>query len=502
MVPTIAVEGSWDTLLDGPSRAALERVALPDFLRAQRWFGGKARQLAAVRVADWGRLPAGPAAFAAVVDVAYTDGEPESYFVPLAVGTGPDEAAVARLIGPAGEVVLRDGLADDAVCAALLGAVGEGREFPTRLGHVRGTATAAFADLRGDPSRPLAVERGPATSSNSLVYFGQRLLLKAFRRLQPGVNPDYEVGRFLTERAGFDRTPRVAGLLEYVRPGVEPCALGILQEVIPSQLDGWDHALGELRSYLGGGAVGDYLRAAVTLGRRTAQMHLALASDPRDPAFAPEPQTAADGDALRDDELRQGRTALALLGQVLDRLPADVTPAARRLLAEGPAALGRIAAAPAAAPTAAKTRVHGDYHLGQVLWTGGDYVILDFEGEPTRTPAERRAKSSPVRDVAGMLRSYHYAAYAGLFARPADFARLEPRARAWQQQVSAAFLGEYRATAGRASFLPSEPEEFTALLDAFILGKAFFELTYELNNRPDWVRIPLQGVLELIGSNG
>jgi maltose alpha-D-glucosyltransferase/alpha-amylase len=502
MIPAIEVDGGWDTVLNGPSRTALELAALPDFLRAQRWFGGKARAIGAVRVVDWGRLPNAPMAFAVVLEVAYADGEPERYFVPLAVAAGPDTSgAVARLTGPAGEAVLCDALADDAVCAALLAIIGEGREFPTRSGRIRGTAATAFADLRGDPTAPLAVERGPATSSNSLVFFGRRLLLKVFRRMQAGVNPDYEVGRFLTERAGFDRTPRVAGALEYVPAGGESATLGILQELIPCQLDGWDHALGELRGYYelsGEEAVGDYLRAAATLGRRTAQMHLALASDPHDPAFIPEPLTAADAAALRDDVLRQGRAALGLLGQALDRLPADVAPAARRLLAEGPAALDRIAAAPVVVPAAAKTRVHGDYHLGQLLWTGGDYVILDFEGEPTRPLAERRAKSSPVRDVAGMLRSYHYAAYAGLFDRPGDFARLEPRARAWLRQVSAAFLDSYLMTAGRTSFIPADPREFAALLDRYALGKAFFELSYELNNRPDWVRIPLQGVVELI----
>jgi maltose alpha-D-glucosyltransferase/alpha-amylase len=505
MTHAIEVEGGWDTVLDDPARAALERSALPDFLRAQRWFGGKARQLTAVRVIDWGRLPAESIAFAVVLEVAYADGEPERYFVPLAVTTAETPAPVARLTGPAGAVVLGDALADSPACAALLAAVGDGREFPTCAGVVRGTATPAFAELRGDPSQPLAVERGPATSSNSLIFYRRRLLLKAFRRLQPGANPDYEVGRFLTERAGFDRTPRVAGKLEYVRPGGEPSAVGLLQEVVPSRGDGWDHALGELKNHFerpGEGPVGDYLWAAATLGSRTAQMHLALASDPHDPAFAPEPFTAADADAVRHEVLRQARGALAVLEKSLARLPTDVTPAARRLLDEAPAKLDGIAAAAVVVPAAAKTRIHGDYHLGQTLWTGGDYVILDFEGEPTRPVAERRAKFSPLRDVAGMLRSYHYAAYAGLFDRPADFARLEPRARAWLQQVSAAFLHEYRTTAGRAVFLPPDPGDFTALLNAFMLGKAFFELAYELNNRPDWVRIPLQGVLELIGSNG
>ena len=151
---------------------------------------------------------------------------------------------------------------------------------------------------------------------------------------------------------------------------------------------------------------------------------------------------------------------------------------------------------------AAKTRVHGDYHLGQVLWADGDYVIIDFEGEPTRTVGERRAKFSPVRDVAGMMRSYHYAAYAGLFAytrnRPADFARLRPWADLWCQWVSAAFLRAYLSAADGAAFVPRDPAAFAALLDRFTLAKALYELVYELNNRPDWVRIPLSGVLALV----
>jgi maltose alpha-D-glucosyltransferase/alpha-amylase len=155
-------------------------------------------------------------------------------------------------------------------------------------------------------------------------------------------------------------------------------------------------------------------------------------------------------------------------------------------------------------PQAVKTRVHGDYHLGQVLWTNGDYVILDFEGEPTRTIEQRREKSSPLRDVAGMLRSYHYAAYAGLFAstkqRPDLLSRLLPWAEMWQRAISTAFLTEYRLTAGDASFIPSDEREFQSLLDRYMLAKALYELNYELNNRPDWVRIPLGGVMALLGS--
>jgi maltose alpha-D-glucosyltransferase/alpha-amylase len=296
---------------------------------------------------------------------------------------------------------------------------------------------------------------------------------------------------------------------------------------VPNQGDGWSHALAALRGYyerVAGAAsiapeprspaesagmappanvseaIGDYLIAAATLGRRTAEMHLALASG-TDPDFSPEPLTPADMDRVSREILRQGRQALAALAENLDRLPAGVRDA-ERLLHIGRSSVESLAASNSAPPAAVKTRIHGDYHLGQVLWVGGDYMILDFEGEPTRSVEERRQKFSPIRDVAGMLRSYHYAAYAGLFDfthnRPQDLTRLAPWADLWQQWVSAAFLREYLAAAGDAPFLPRDPDEFAGLLDRFTLAKAFYELNYELNNRPDWVRIPLGGVLSLL----
>ncbi|HEX5270632.1 MAG TPA: phosphotransferase, partial [Gemmataceae bacterium] len=223
----------------------------------------------------------------------------------------------------------------------------------------------------------------------------------------------------------------------------------------------------------------------------------ALAGDDGDPAFAPEPFTPSDYQALRAAVKEGGRRALDALRDHLGELPEAVASDARRLLGLGPAALDRLRADD---PGGQKIRCHGDYHLGQVLWVDNDFVILDFEGEPTRTVEERRARQSPLKDVAGMMRSFHYAAYAGLFAftrgRPDDVGCLEPWAGLWFQWASAAFLRGYRAAAGEARFLPPA-DGFAALLDAFLLDKAFYELLYELNNRPDWVRIPLRGILDL-----
>ena len=226
------------------------------------------------------------------------------------------------------------------------------------------------------------------------------------------------------------------------------------------------------------------------VGRRTAELHLALADRGGDAAFSPEPFTPADLTALAADTRREQAGSLRAYEP---RHPEIDVSQIENLLESLSSEIFRL--------ESGKIRCHGDYHLGQVLWTDGDFVILDFEGEPTRTIEERRAKQSPLKDVAGMLRSFDYAAYAGLFAfthqRPDDFARLAPWAELWRLWVSAAFLREYRQAAGRAVFLPDTTEVFSALLDAFILNKAFYELVYELNNRPDWVRIPLQGVMAL-----
>lgn len=523
MPPTLELTGGWETVLHGPAREVLERSVLPDYLRRQRWFGGKARQIEAVRLAGAGELSAagGSQSFLALFEVRFADGGHDLYFLPLGIAAGePAERiaaelpawVLARLRGPAGTAVLHDALADDATCTALLAAVGQGREFAMSHGRMVCRPTAAFAQLRGDPGRPLPVVRAPAASSNTLIEYDRRLLLKLFRRLTAGINPDDEIGRFLTEKTSFTRVPRLAGAVELHRPGAEPVTLAILQELVIHQADGWRHALAELARYYERvtvpippvperETVGPYLHAAATLGRRTGELHLALVSDPHDPAFAPEPWSAADRDALQEEIRAQHRQAVDALTASLGRLPEAVAPDARRLLAEGPAALARLTATPAAGG-GQNIRVHGDYHLGQVLWVENDYVILDFEGEPMRPIAERRAKQSPLKDVAGMLRSYHYAAYAGLFAftrdRPADVIRLGPWAELWQREASASFLGAYRTVVGASAILPQNSTAFAGLLGGFMLAKAFYELAYELNNRPDWARIPLRGILALL----
>lgn len=540
-LPTLSLS-TGESIVEGRGRAQLEQTVLPAFLRAQRWFGGKARQLRSVTIADSVHSTVGTGEIDwLILAVTFAEGMTDHYLLP--VGTAPGSAAadlfetqrqflVARLTDGREERVLFDALADDAFCNLLLADISAGAKFASRHGTITAQPTTALAALRGNPHHPLPVVRGPATSSNSLVFYGRRLLLKLFRRLEPGINPDFEIGRFLTEKTDFRSAPRVGGVIEYHHQ-TGTMTLGILQALVLNQGDGWEQAVHELGRYyerasgrrrgpdalvreersllelseadpppIAVETIGTYLQAAALLGRRTAELHQALASSTADAAFAPEPLTAADFEALLADLQHYGAQAMTALKANLERLPAPLRGAGAQLLADGPALLERRRNEPPAGRGAAKIRCHGDYHLGQVLWVENDYILLDFEGEPTRTVEERRAKQSPLKDVAGMLRSFDYAAYAGLFAyaqsHPDDLEPLEPWARLWQQWVSAAFLRQYRATAAGAVFLPSDRHDLAALLDLFMLAKALYELVYELNNRPDWVRIPLEGIRGLL----
>jgi maltose alpha-D-glucosyltransferase / alpha-amylase len=247
--------------------------------------------------------------------------------------------------------------------------------------------------------------------------------------------------------------------------------------------------------------VGTYLDAAALLGRRTAELHLALASPTRDPAFAPEPLSSQDIDRLREDLIVHATRAFDALKENVARLPDGVLERAGLVLSRRSLVLDRLRQLSGKQIDAVRTRIHGDYHLGQVLRSKGDFVILDFEGEPARSLAERRTKQSPLKDVAGMLRSFSYAAFSALMKyssrRPEDFHRLEPWAQLWEQSVSAAFLRAYCEFAKGAAVIPSEPPLFEQLLEAYVIDKALYELAYELNNRPNWVLIPLTGILAL-----
>jgi len=358
-------------------------------------------------------------------------------------------------------------------------------------------------------------------------------VLKIFRRLEQGINPDLEIGRFLTEKTSFRNVPLLAGYLEYADATGACSSMATLQNFVRNQGDAWEFTLQHAERYFdrvyntasappplpahsplalsaeaipeqSRQTVGAYLDSAALLGQRTAELHLALSTETGDPAFDPEPYTGADQWSFCESALSLLQRNFRLLRHQQPNLASDVHVESRQVLAAESELERRFRSFEHRTLTSLRTRIHGDYHLGQILVSGDDFVIIDFEGEPARPLAERRRKRSPLQDVAGMLRSFHYAAYApllGVASRPASITAPEslgPWAYFWQMWVSAAFLRSYFETAGRAPFLSGDPEEVAAIIEAHLLEKAVYELGYELNNRPLWMRIPLGGIAQFL----
>jgi maltose alpha-D-glucosyltransferase/alpha-amylase len=403
-------------------------------------------------------------------------------------------------------------------------------------------AFPSFANVLAQTDGPLPPSLIRAEQGNTSVVYGNKMILKVFRRVEQGVNPDHEVGRYLTEHCHFAHTAPVLGAIEYrPAPKAEPMTLALLQTFVPNQGDAWQYTLDELGSYfdrvlalpegertfepLSGSLldlaqqdlpvrarelIQSYLDSAALLGKRTAQLHLALATDTEDPNFAPEPFSPH----YQRSMYQSMRTLRGNVGEQLmhrlKNLPGPVQEQAREVIKRDGEILNCFKKLLDRKFTGLRIRCHGDYHLGQVLHADHDFVIIDFEGEPVRSLNERRLKRSPLRDVASIVRSFHYAANMALLGegaglsglssvRPEDRELLEPWAHFWYSWVSATFLRAYHETAVTGSFLPRSPEEFAVLFEAFLMEKAVYELGYELGHRPAWVRIPLQGIMQLLG---
>ncbi len=570
-----------NNILTGPGLNLLQQL-LPNYLQHQRWFGAKSRTIASVAVLDAVPFPrhlpsiadanpagdSGPEVLTAptaagancalvFLQLTYDDATADTYELPLCISSG--EAAeqvratasgsiIATLNTVAGPAVLHDGTADEAFRQQLLSLIASNGDLPAANGRIQAQKSAAFDDARG--AETLTARTGSAEQSNTSILYGGKLIMKLFRRLQPGENPDTEIGRFLTEVAHF---PRIAPFLGDIRivaqdgsEAGESTTLAMLQGLVQNEGDGWQWTLEELSQYFDSCVTcpvpqdtgsfpafttdaatpeaarehaGFYLEGAALLGRRTAEMHLALATPTDNVAFRVEPFAAEDlsSDAARIEAqitrtleaLRRGMTSFAADSELADStVDTDSTSdLAAMILSQRRELLARARSLTEVGPEAAgqRIRIHGDYHLGQTLRAKADFVILDFEGEPARTLAERRAKQSPLKDVAGMLRSFSYAAYAGLAAftqrHPAnnahDAKNLEAWTQTWLNAVSTEYLRAYKTTIAEHPRLVPEPAQAQMLLNAYLLEKALYELLYELNNRPAWVRIPLLGIMAL-----
>jgi maltose alpha-D-glucosyltransferase/alpha-amylase len=448
-------------------------------------------------------------------------GEHTGYFMPLALAWEErDEervrnlstAAVAKIRQQANVGVMGDAFADEMFCRSVVAAMAARKEIAMSQGKLQFRPTTAFDRLAGSDFGALPVERPRGSSSNTVVVMGERLILKGYRRLRTGLNPELEMGRYLTEVAHYPNCAPLAGALEYIANDGETRLLAMLQGYVANQGDGWTHSLEYVQRHLeqyrttpaGDAAPVNaheaYLALIRVLAVRTAELHRALARPTTDPAFAPQPLTRADVDAYRQRATDEVRNALDMLASGMEHVPAADRARAGTVLAQRDQLLARIDALASQAPQGLKMRIHGDYHLGQVLVTRNDFVIIDFEGEPGHTLEQRSAKHSPLRDVAGMLRSFSYVQHSALrnvAHDEAEVARLAPLARAWEVEIRAAFLAEYQAAAHDATLYgPEALHAGSGLLGLFELEKALYELRYELGNRPGWAGIPLQGILD------
>jgi maltose alpha-D-glucosyltransferase/alpha-amylase len=421
-------------------------VLTAEVFQEARWFGGKSRTIVNTRIVD--RAHWADSAGLQLVEVSYTSGPSELY-------------------------VLADRLEDPSVARAILDHFHGSTIATERGGHLVFRPTHVFQSAATQPLEPVQAMKGE--QSNTSIRFGDALILKLFRRMQFGPNPDVEIGWYLTEHTGFSGTPPVAGSLSYVRADGCEASLALLQCFERNRGDAWTTTLRRLQPVLEGADQGESLDAVRRLGATTAELHVALAGG-SGPDFEPEPISArdvVDWLAVLQEEVRITVEALAARGIAVDSAP---LPERAEGLREVEGAL--------------KTRHHGDYHLGQVLERDdGAFVIIDFEGEPSRQLAQRREKRPPLRDVAGMLRSFDYARTAALRAGNASDPGRLARAAAWHAAAREAFLSEYLAIARRLPYLlPSDVEPPLAALE---LEKAAYEVVYELNNRPDWLPIPL-----------
>jgi trehalose synthase-fused probable maltokinase len=504
-------------------------AALTSFVKPRRWFRSKSRPVLAVEQDRLYPLPA-DGFFVACVRVRYVDGGSDAYVIPLVI-SGPGGASVEAKheIFAVESFVVSDGAENPKLLALLpalfaTGAVIEARGAPET--QLRFRTLPAFA-ARGGASSGAPPKLLGAEQTNTSVAFGDRFLLKIVRKLDDGASPDLEMGERMTAR-GFAQTPAVAGVVERLEPGHEPSTVAILSAFVPSQGDAWGAVTRDVIAWLpssgdaialeggllesaqkladpalearGAAFLGPWFGLARLLGQRTGEMHRALAEGQGELApsesFVPEALAPAPFAAQLEKDLETtfARVETALPGlSGIDRADAGALLASRAQFARIVDELR------ASSSGGSRIRVHGDYHLGQVLFTGDDFSIIDFEGEPARSLAERKAKRSPLADVAGMIRSFDYAKGTGLRAVDGRMARAValPRGEAWYRWIVAAYLRGYETALAGSSILP-EPEVLARVLRAHLLEKALYELRYELDNRPDWVFLPLAGVRQLL----
>ncbi len=560
-LPTLAINTPWQQVFARAQSlatrnfiAGLESV-LANYLYTCSWFVGKNRRIQSTHVLEVVSIPyQDQVAYGVWLQVLYLQGEPETYLLMLGYTDGEQasnlfsdlpQTVIARLqvSGQEESGVLFEVTVDKNFMASLLEAIAQSARSNNVnhwshqgvSGDLLAKATALFPEEVAHASHLLEPTPLKGRQRNTSVIYGDRFILKLFRRLEEGLNPDLEIRQFLGEKKRLQHFTPVVGYLEYRQRHASHMTIGMLQEYVLDARNSWHYTLDTLRDYfehvmvhqadveevpvqsesllelqagemsdLAQKTIGAYLASAELLGQSTAELHVALASDGENSSFAPEPFSS-----LYQRSIYQ--SARNLMGQVflslrkhLDNLPDSTQKLAHLVLNRQDELMGRFQPILNQKINAQRIRCHGDYHLGQVLYTGKDFIIIDFEGDPTRSLSERRMKRSPLRDVAGMLESFYHATNVGLqneiesgMINPEDRPIMEQWAQFWCDWVGAMFLKSYLAIAQKDSFLPSTDVELKILLDAYILEKIIYDLAYQLDHRPDWVELSLKRLLQV-----
>lgn len=537
----------WKSPISNQFKHDLEGI-LQEYVKMCRWFGSKSRTIRSCKIIEDAVYANGSAWFhICLLELSYNDGAPEVYCAPLglrlkseAVGLleKNSRAVIATVrMGGEQEGILFDGMYDEGLRYGLLTGIAHRKRIKGTRGFF---ACVPTKSSKGGPLDVQEIKTSQvlqAEQSNTSVVFSRKSILKLYRRLDQGINPEEEILSELTRLGHAVGVPPLLGAIEYFGLGKEPVTVAMLQGFIENTSDAWTYALESVRSYYehllsnkktlpqaivapalslkeeipvvpefmknAMGAM--FLEMSSLLGRRTAELHMALASSMHKEEFSSEPFSLLYQKSIYKAMQGLVNKTMQVLGKKLASIRDEWRDDAKAILISEQQILEMLRKVAQKKIAASKIRIHGDYHLGQILCTGKDFVIIDFEGEPARPLSERRLKRSPLRDVAGLIRSFHYAAYGAIFLQSSwpkeDIVLLEKWVGPWHGYASWAFLSSYLAVAREADFLPKDKEDLNTLLQSFLLEKAVYELGYELNHRPDWVIIPIRGIQQILSKS-
>lgn len=526
------------------TRTELQKLLL-NYIQRSRWFRGKAKKISAIEIRNANPLSLGELnSYILIIECFYIEGKNEPYVIPLSIATGDQiseiklnstEAQVAFVNIDGHDGLLYDGSYDKKVRDLFFQLIYQNGRVKDKSGTIIGVPGKKMGSKVKKAELPLSSRVLVADQSNTSILYDNRFFFKLYRSPEEGSNPELEIIKTLTENTTFRNFPTFTGALEYSKDNAESSALGILVDFVPNEGNAWQFTQSAIDRYFDR-IIADkaklmteikddnvnvvelfgeekmkellgpfFIEMINLLGQRTAEMHLALASVKNKKEFTPEPFSILYQKSLYQSfrtlikrTINQMKSSKNKLNDEGKSLVDDIIKNESLLLSTMKYTLEKKKI------HTSKTRVHGDYHLGQVLFTGKDFMIIDFEGEPTRSLTARNLKHCPFKDVAGMLRSFHYAIYMGQLENESKIQErddyMKPWLEAWYETVENEFVGSYLKTAGNASFIPEEERQINDLLSVYTIEKAIYEADYEFNNRPDWLHIPLNGLKKILNN--